>query len=166
MWQCAPCAPLLAFPLLRPTSACGGAPARRGQTTRRGGRGPWGWGAPGSRSWSSGDGGWGWRMRTGGGGNRKLGGVRWGRKTWTWDGVGGRGGAWGRRSGGGGGWGWPLHWPGSSPGGEGVVLDCMAVFSAAPSVGVPRSPREGVPSFPCAGPDARSVCASAACLGG
>ena len=45
-------------------------------------------------------------MRTGGGGNGKLGGAPGGRKTWTWDGGGGRGGARGSESGGGGGWGW------------------------------------------------------------
>ena len=35
-------APLRAFPLPRPTSPSGGAPAERGETTRRGGRGPGG----------------------------------------------------------------------------------------------------------------------------
>ena len=38
--RCAPCAPLLAFPLPRPTSPSGRAPVGRGQTTRRGGLGP------------------------------------------------------------------------------------------------------------------------------
>ena len=46
---------------------------------------------------------------------------------------------------------WPLLWPGSSPGGEGVVVGCLAVFSVAPSVPVASSARVGVPSFPCAG---------------
>ena len=38
---------------------------------------------------------------------------------------------------------------GSSPGGEGVVVGCAAVFPVASSVGVARSPRAGVPSLPC-----------------
>ena len=46
---------------------------------------------------------------------------------------------------------WLLLWPRSSPGGEGVVLGCAAVFSAAPPVGVAPCPLVGVPSFPCAG---------------
>ena len=45
---------------------------------------------------------------------------------------------------------WSLLWPRSSPGGEGVVVGCAAVFSAAPSVGVASSPRVRVASFPCA----------------
>ena len=44
---------------------------------------------------------------------------------------------------------WPLWWPGSSPGGEGVVAGCAAVFPAASSVGEVRSPPVGVPSIPC-----------------
>ena len=40
--RCAPCAPLLAFRLPRPTSPSDTAPARREQNARRGGRGPWG----------------------------------------------------------------------------------------------------------------------------
>ena len=79
--SCAPCAPLRVFPLPRPTSPSSGAPARRGQTTRRGGRGP-----GGERGLS---------LRPGSGG----------RRMWTYGG-GGRGGAWGSGSGGGGGWGW------------------------------------------------------------
>ena len=87
--RCAPCAPLLAFPLPRPTSPSGGAPAKRGQTTRRGGRGPGGGRGLSSRSWSGGG-----RMWTCGGG--------------------GCGGVWGSGSGGGGGWGWS-----TGTGGEG-----------------------------------------------
>ena len=64
-----------------PTSLSGGAPARRGQTTRRGRQGPEGGRRPSSRSWTG------------------------GRRMWTC-GRGGRGGAWGRGRGGGGGWGW------------------------------------------------------------
>ena len=44
---------------------------------------------------------------------------------------------------------WPLWWPGSSPGGEGVVVGCAAVFPVGSSVGAARSPRAGVPSLPC-----------------
>ena len=43
---------------------------------------------------------------------------------------------------------WPLWRPGSSPGGEGVVVRRAAAFPAASSVGVARSPRVGVPSIP------------------
>ena len=50
---------------------------------------------------------------------------------------------------------WPLLWPGLSFGGEGVVVGCAAVFSAAHSVGVASSPRVGVPSVPCAGSGGR-----------
>ena len=79
--KCAPCAPLLAFPLPRPTSPSGGAPARRGQTTRRGGRGPGG--GEGTelavlgRRWQ----GWGWGMCTGDAGKGKLTAVHGGRGT-------------------------------------------------------------------------------------
>ena len=45
--------------------------------------------------------------------------------------------------------GWPLWWLGSSPGGEGVVVGCAAVFHADSSVGVARSTRVRVPSIPC-----------------
>ena len=45
---------------------------------------------------------------------------------------------------------WALLWPGSLPGGEGVAVGCVAVFSGAPSVGVSPSSRADVPSFPCA----------------
>ena len=99
--RCAPCAPLLAFPLPRLASPSGKAPARRGQTTRRGRRGPGRGRAPSSRSWSGGGEGWGWRMRTGCAGTGKLGAVRGGNRTWTWDGSGGRGGTRGSGSGGG-----------------------------------------------------------------
>ena len=67
---------------------------------------------------------------------------------------------------------WPLWRPGSSPGGEGVVVRRAAAFPAASSVGVARSPRVGVPSIPrvvsggwwvCAGVISR---ASDACFGG
>ena len=44
---------------------------------------------------------------------------------------------------------WPLWWPGSSPGGEGVLLGCAAVFPAASFVPVARFPRVGLPSIPC-----------------
>ena len=44
---------------------------------------------------------------------------------------------------------WPLCWPGSSPGGQGMVVGCAAVFPAASSVGVAGSPRVCVPSIPC-----------------
>ena len=44
---------------------------------------------------------------------------------------------------------WPLWWPGSSPGGEGVVVGCAAVFPAASTVGPARSPRVGAPSICC-----------------
>ena len=49
---------------------------------------------------------------------------------------------------------WPLLWPGSSPGGQGVVKGC-AVLSAAPSLGVAPSPRLGAPSLLSAGPGCR-----------
>ena len=67
---------------------------------------------------------------------------------------------------------WPLLWPGLLPGGEGVMVGCAAVFSAAPPVGVAPSPHVGVPSFPCAGSggwwaQASAVCAaSGPCCGG
>ena len=125
----APCAPHRAFPLTRPTSPSGGAPAKRGQTTRRGGRGPGGGRGPCPGSWSGrgrtwtcgggggggawgsrsgGGGGWGWRTGTGGEGN--------GRGRWTWGGGGALGGVRGSASGGGGGWGW---WMGMGGGGNG-----------------------------------------------
>ena len=43
---------------------------------------------------------------------------------------------------------WPLWRPGSSPGGEGVVVRREVVFPAASSVAAERSPRVGVPSIP------------------
>ena len=89
--RCAPCAPHLAFPLPRPTSPSGRAPAKRGQTTRRGRQGPGGGRGPSSRPWSG------------------------GRRTWTCGG-GGRGGAWGCGSGGGRRWGWTT---GTGDGGRG-----------------------------------------------
>ena len=125
--RCAPCAPFLPFPLPRPTSPSGGAPASGGKTIRRGGRGPWGGGPElevlewreedvdmGRRWWA-----WrplgererrwqelGWRTCTGGGGIGKLGGAHGGMGTGTWDGGGVLGGAWWSGSGGAGGWGW------------------------------------------------------------
>ena len=66
--------------------------------------------------------------------------------------------------------------PGSSPGGEGVVVRRAAAFPAASSVGVARCPHVGVPSIPrvvsggwwvCAGVirTAFDVCFGGACLG-
>ena len=59
---------------------------------------------------------------------------------------------------------WPLWWPGSSPGGEGVVVGCAAVFQVASSVGVARSPRAGVPSLPCVVSGAWWACAGMICM--
>ena len=62
--------------------------------------------------------------------------------------------------------------PGSSPGGEGVLVRRAAAFLAASSVGVARSPRVGVPSIPRVVSGAWWVCtgvirtASDACFGG
>ena len=72
---------------------------------------------------------------------------------------------------------WLLWQPGSSPGGEGVVVRRAAAFPAASSVGVARSPRVGVPSIPrvvsggwwvCAGVirTPSDACFGGACLGG
>ena len=67
---------------------------------------------------------------------------------------------------------WPLWRPGSSPGGEGVVVRRVAAFPAASSVGVARSPRVGVPTVPRVVSSGWWVCAcviltaSDACFGG
>ena len=67
---------------------------------------------------------------------------------------------------------WPLWQLGSSPGGEGVVVRRAAVFLAASSVSVARSPRVGVPSIPRVVLGGWWVCAgvirtaSDACFGG
>ena len=67
---------------------------------------------------------------------------------------------------------WPLWRPGSSPGGEGVVVRRAAAFPAASSVGVARSPRVGVPFIPRVVSGGWWVCAvvirtaSDACFGG
>ena len=67
---------------------------------------------------------------------------------------------------------WPLWRPGTSPGGEGVLVCRAAVFPVAFSVGVARSPRVGVPSIPCVVSGGWWVwagvirTASASCLGG
>ena len=67
---------------------------------------------------------------------------------------------------------WPLWRPGSSPGGEGVVVRRAAAFSATSSVGVARSPCVGVPSIPRVVSGGWWVCAgvirtaSDACFGG
>ena len=62
--------------------------------------------------------------------------------------------------------------PGSSPGAEDVVVGCAAVFPAASSVGVARSPRVGVDSIPCVVSGGWCACAgvirtaSDSCFGG
>ena len=67
---------------------------------------------------------------------------------------------------------WPLWWPGSSPGGEGAVSGCAAVFPAASCVGVAHSPRVGSSSIPCVVSGGWWVCAgvirtaSDSCCGG
>ena len=67
---------------------------------------------------------------------------------------------------------WPLWRPGSLSGGGGVVVRRAAVFHAAPSVGVARSPRVGVRSIPRVVSAGRWVCAgvigtaSDSCFGG
>ena len=58
---------------------------------------------------------------------------------------------------------WPLWRPGSSPGGKGVVVRRAAAFPAAPSVGVARSPRVGVPSIPRVVSRGSWVCAGVIC---
>ena len=113
--RCAPCASLLAFLRPRPTSPRSGAPAKWGQTTRRGERGPGGGRGPSWRSWSG------------------------GRRTWTCGG-GGRGGALGERVagtvGGGrvratGGARGPMGPPGGGGGGHGAVVVCLAAPGGA-----------------------------------
>ena len=66
----------------------------------------------------------------------------------------------------------PLWWPGSSPGGEGAVMGCAAVFPAVSCVGVARSPRVGLSSIPCVVSGGWWVCAGVtrtafhSCFGG
>ena len=84
---------LHAFPFPQPTSPSGESTAGRGQTTRRGGRGPGGGRAPSSRSWSGAGGSSGWRRRIGSAGNGRHSGVPGGRVAQIWDGGGAFGGA-------------------------------------------------------------------------
>ena len=59
---------------------------------------------------------------------------------------------------------WPLWWPGSSPGGEGVVVGCGAVFPVASSVGLAHSLCAGVPSIPRVVSSGWWACASLICM--
>ena len=59
---------------------------------------------------------------------------------------------------------WPLWWPGSSPGGEGVVVGCAAVFPVGSSVAVARSPRAGVAPLPCVVSGGWWACAGVICM--
>ena len=57
-----------------------------------------------------------------------------------------------------------MWWPGSSPGGVGVVVRRAAAFPAASSVGVARSPRVGVPYILRVVSGGRWACAGVICM--